>query len=140
MFAIAARSRRRSARAGFTLVELVISAGVLLVVSLAGYSAQVRSNSLLDSSRTRAIAIADLESCMEDLLTSSTVLIPAAFPDGASIPNYEDLHLTNERITPTYPGLTGSNVPDPLQIVLTATWTTSTGHNHSLRLATATAR
>ena len=140
MLAIPARNRRMSARAGFTLVELVMSAGVLLVVSLAGYSAQVRSNSLLDSSRTRAIAIADLESCMEDLLTSSATLIPATFPAGASIPAYEDLHLTNERITPTYPGLTGTNVPDPLQIVLIATWTTSSGHDQSLRLATAKAQ
>ena len=135
------RSRRANSRSGFSLVELVIASGVLLVVSLAGYSAQIRSGSLIDSSQGRAIAMADLETCMEDILAESTGLIPGTFPENTSVAAYNDFHLMNERITPSYPGLTGSGpVPDPLMVVLTATWISGSGHVQTLRLATAKAR
>ncbi len=135
------RQSNATEESGFSLVELVMASAVLLVVSLAGYSAQVRSGSLIDTSQGRASAMADLETCMEDLLAESTVLIPDSFPVGASIPEYEGLHLRDERITPAYPGYTGGgSIPDPLQVVLTATWTSGTGHMQSLRLATAKAR
>lgn len=118
-----------------------MSTGILLVVSLAGYSAQVRSGALIDASQGRAAAMADLQVCMEDLLATPTLTIPETFGEGESIATYEDLHLTNERIVPEYTGYEpGDPVPDPLEIILTATWTDRSGHFQSLRLVTAKAQ
>lgn len=123
------------------MIELVIAAGVLMVATIAGYSAQVRSASLTDSSLGMTVAISDLEACMEELLIESASSIPNQFPAGEPIAVYDGLHLLNQQITPAYPGwIAGSPAPDPLEIVLTAQWTDKTGHVQRLRLVTAKAQ
>jgi hypothetical protein len=65
--------------------------------------------------------------------------IPVAgspFEAGQPIAAFEGLHLKDERIVATYPGYTaGLAVPDPLQIVLTATWTDFRGRPRNMRIA-----
>ena len=128
---------RSSAAAGFSLLELTVAIGVLLVATLAAFSSQVQSFVLIESSRDAAIAMTDLEVCMEEVLTRTADEIPVAFPAGQPIPGFEDLHLDAERIVPSYPGLEeGGAAPDPLQIDLVATWNDRRSRARSMRLTT----
>ncbi len=123
------------------MVELVFASGILLVATIAGYGAQVRSAALIDSSLGRAVAMSDLETCMEEMLVESTSSIPDEFEAGQAIALYNGLHLRNQRIVPEYPGIVaGSPAPDPLEIILTAQWTNKSGQAQSLQLITAKAQ
>ena len=123
------------------MVELVLASGILLVTTVAGYGAQVRSAALVDSSAGRMIAMADLETCMEEMLIESASDIPNEYAGGQPVAFYTGLHLRNQQITPEYPGtVAGSPSPDPLEIVLTAQWTNKSGQVQSLRLMTAKAQ
>lgn len=128
---------RRSAAAGFSLLELTVAIGVLLVATLAAFSSQVQSFALIESSRDAAVAMTDLEVCMERVLTRTADEIPVAFPAGEPIAEFDGLHLDAERIVPTYPGLVeGGPAPDPLQIDLVATWNDRRSRAKSMRLTT----
>lgn len=128
---------RPSAAAGFSLLELTVAIGVLLVSTLAAFSSQVQSFVLIESSRDAAVAMTDLEVCMEDVLARTADEIPAVFPAGEPIPGFEGLHLNAERIVPAYPGLEeGGAAPDPLQIDLVATWTDRRNRAKTMRLTT----
>lgn len=132
-----ARPRGPRARGGFTMLELMVAIGILLVATLAAFGSQVRSFELLGASQDAAVAMTDLEVCMEEVLTRTADAIPDAFPPMESIPAFDDLHLPQQRIVPTYAGLVaGGAVPDPLEIVLTATWNDRRGRPQSLRLTT----
>ena len=127
----------RSAAAGFSLLELTVAIGVLLVATLAAFSSQVQSFALIESSRDAAVAMTDLEVCMEKVLTRTADEIPAAFPEGEPIADFDGLHLDAESIVPTYPGLEeGGPAPDPLQIDLVATWNDRRRRAKSMRLTT----
>ncbi len=120
----------RSRRAGFTLVELMIAIIVLLVAVLATFTSQFRSRELLQTSRETGIAMADLQSAMEQILLRPVDQIPIAgslYEDDQPIAAFTNLHLANEVITADYPGYAGGAVPDPLQIALTITWTDPRG-------------
>lgn len=120
----------RSGRAGFTLVELMISIIVLLVAVLATFTSQLKSRELLQTSRETGIAMADLQSAMEQILLRPVDQIPIAgslYADDQPIAAFTNLHLANEVITADYPGFAGGAVPDPLQISLTITWTDPRG-------------
>lgn len=120
----------RGGRAGFTLVELMISIIVLLVAVLATFTSQLKSRELLQTSRETGIAMADLQSAMEQILLRPVDQIPIAgslYEDDQPIAAFTNLHLANEVITADYPGYAGGTVPDPLQIVLTITWTDPRG-------------
>lgn len=128
---------RPSAAAGFSLLELTVAIGVLLVSTLAAFSSQVQSFVLIESSRDAAVAMTDLEVCMEEVLTRTADEIPVAYPAGEPIPGFEGLHLNAERIVPSYPGLEeGGAAPDPLQIDLVATWNDRRNRAKTMRLTT----
>lgn len=119
------RRRTRRGDAGFTLVELMIAIVVLLVAVLGTFAAQFRSRELLQTSRETAIAMADLQAAMEQVLLRPVDQIPvasSAYADGQPIAAYTDLHLSGQRIVADYPGYAGGAIPDPLPIVLTMTW------------------
>lgn len=77
---------------------------------------------------------------MEELLTQSTDVLPTSYPAGTPVAGFEGLHLPSESIAPSYPGYAGGDVPDPLQIVLTATWSDSRGRPQTLTLGTSKTR
>jgi len=118
-------------RGGFTLVELMIAVVVLLVAVLATFTSQLKSRELLTTSRETGIAMADLQSAMEQILLRPVDQIPIAgslYEDDQPIAAFTNLHLANEVITADYPGYAlGGAVPDPLQISLTITWTDPRG-------------
>lgn len=64
------RSTRR-ARAGFTMLEIVMAMGVLGVALAAHFSGQLMVNRSGASSAESELAVAELASCMEDLLSQS---------------------------------------------------------------------
>lgn len=129
--------RARGRQSGFSMLELVVAIAILLVSTLAAFASQVKSHELMDSSRDSASAMTDLEVCIEELLTRTADEMPVAFPPGDSVPGYDDLHLPAESIVPQYPGfVAGGAVPDPLEIVLTATWNDGRGRPQRATLAT----
>ncbi|MBK9388121.1 MAG: prepilin-type N-terminal cleavage/methylation domain-containing protein [Planctomycetes bacterium] len=137
------RSRRADA-AGFSLVELMIAVTVILFGLLTAYSSELSSLEVVKTSRETNTAMADLQACMESLL----VLPPAEIPNpegpyapGQIVEAFRDLHLENQRIVATYPNLvTGQPVPDPLEIVLTMTWTDRQGRGRELRISSVKTR
>lgn len=126
-----ARGSRRRPSAGFTMVEMIVAISVLLIAVLATSVAQVSALRLQDGAKETNKALADLESAMESILSRQVETIPidgSPYEAGQPIAAYEGLHLRDQRIVPTYPGYTlGATVPDPLTIVLTATWTDRRG-------------
>lgn len=131
----------RARRSGFTMLELMIAIVVLLVGTLAAFATQVQSFKLIDASRDAAVAMTDLEVCLEELLALPADDIPVAFPPDTSIPAFEGLHLEDQRIVPTYPGYTAGNpIPAPLEIVLMSSWTDRGGHPRTADLVTVKSR
>jgi len=120
------RLNRGNPKAGFSLVEVMLALGVLLVAVLGAFSSQVASSNLIRTSRETDLALADLQACMEQALTLTTDDLPipgSLFEDGQPVALYEDLNLEGESVVTTYPGyVVGQTVPDPLEIVLTLTW------------------
>ena len=138
------RRTPRGARAGFTLIELMIAIIVLLVAVMATFTSQLRARELMQTSRETNIAMADLQSAMSRILLRQVDEIPVAgspFQDDTAIAAFDGLHLTDERIVADYPGyVLGGPVPDPLPIVLRASWTDSRGRPRSMVLRSMTTR
>jgi len=139
MHRIRTRQRGRgTGRAGFTMVEVMVAIGVLLVAVVTAFGSQLTSFRLMSSSREDNTAIADLAACMEEVMLETVVTLPVAgsvYAHEASIAAFEGLHLREQRIVATYPGyVAGGPVPDPLTIVLTATWRDSRGLARRLEL------
>lgn len=123
---------------GFTLVEVMVAIGVLLVAVVSAFGSQLTSFRLMTTSREDNTAVSDLAACMEELLLVPIDALPIAssrFADGVSISGYEGLHLRDQRLVATYPGYTaGGAVPDPLEIALTATWRDQRGAARRIEL------
>lgn len=134
----AVRGPDRERRGGFTMVEVMVAIGVLLVAVVTAFASQLTSYRLMASSREDKTAVGDLAACMEELLLRTPDTLPVAgseFEHGAPIAAYERLHLRDQRIVATYPGYTaGGAIPDPLTIVLTTTWRDTRGHARRLEL------
>jgi prepilin-type N-terminal cleavage/methylation domain-containing protein len=126
-------------RSGFTLIE-VMAAIVLLTIVVGGVvGAQIAATNLTRSARDTSIAVSDAQAALEEILIESIDDIPVDFPAGAPIARWNDAHLTQERIIPTYPNMAGF-VPDPLEIRVTLTWTDFAGRARSLTLDTVKVR
>lgn len=127
--------RRAHSRSGFTLIEVTIAVTVLLVAVLSTFLSQISANDLLRQARETNTASADLQATLERVLTRGVEQIPVQFPPGAELATTPSLR--DQSIVASYPGyVAGTAVPDPLTIVLTATWTDHRGGARSLRLST----
>jgi prepilin-type N-terminal cleavage/methylation domain-containing protein len=127
----------RGAAGGFTLLEMMLAISVLLIAVMAAMSTQASSMNLLRTSEETTTAMSDLHVAMEELLVTPQVAnIPVLFPAATPIPAYTNLNLPNESIVPTYPGMGGGPVPDPLEIVLTMTWNDWRGRPRQTSVAT----
>lgn len=134
------RTKRAGTRAGFSLIELMIAVVLLSIGVLSAFFGQVSSLNLLRAARERNTAMSDLESCMEAILSEPLTDIPAEFPAGVSVPEFDGLNLTAQQLVPTYPGFAGGPVPEPLEILLTATWNDWRGRPQTIRLASVRTR
>jgi type II secretory pathway component PulJ len=134
-----ARQARR-ARRGATLIELMLGTTVLVVALLGAVSAAATVDASLKTSRETNQAAADLAQAMEQLLLVQPRQLPIAgseFEADQPIAAFEGLHLPGERIVPNYPNyVAGAQVPDPLQIVVTISWTDHRGRARTMRAAT----
>lgn len=130
--------RRGHGRAGVSMIEMLIAIVVMLVSVGGSYLSQLTSMGLIEQSRDRAQALMDLEACMEQVTLLPSASLPVAgssFEHGVPVVMYEELHLPAQRIVVTYPGFDPTEeVPNPLQVVLTATWEDRMGHSYSQRL------
>lgn len=131
------RIRAAGARSGFSLIEVMIAVLFLAVGVLAAFHGQMTSLNLLRAARERNRAMSDLETCMETILAEPLSEIPTQFPGGTPVAAFDELNLTAEQLVPTYPGFAGGGapVPEPLEIVLTATWNDWRGRPQNVRLA-----
>ena len=125
---------------GFTMLELMVAIGVLLIAILSAFGSQLTSMNLVTLSREMDTAVTDAQACMESILTLPADQIPlatSAYADGQEISGYTNL--SDETLIATYPGFpTGSvdpaDVPDPLEIVLTLSWADHEGRPRSVKL------
>ncbi len=114
---------------------------VLLIATSAAFMSQLISMRMVDQSRDIGVAISDLEAALDQVRTSpiGSLAVPgSAYEHGGNIAQYDDLHLRNQRIVVSYPEyVQGNELPDPLRIVLTATWTNNRGGQRTESLQTA---
>jgi len=133
-----ARATRCSSR-GVTLVELMIAISVLLITVAGAVSSEIASQRLLVTSTETSTAMTDLQACMEKLQLMAIEDIPivgSEFEADQPVEAFEGLHLADQRIVASYPGyVVGQAVPDPLEIVLTLTWSDPQRRGRSLQLA-----
>ena len=139
-----APKRTRNRASGFSLYELLIAVGVLLVGVLVTLQTQATSLDLVRTTRETDTATSDLQAAMEQILLRPLDQIPvagSAYAAGQPITAFNDLHLRNERLVPTYPNYAGgTSVPDPLQIELTLTWNDFKGRARTMRIASTRTR
>ncbi|MHC4376080.1 MAG: type IV pilus modification PilV family protein [Planctomycetota bacterium] len=137
------RTHPRGSSGGFTLLELMFALTIMAVGVMAAFMSQMGSMSLMRTAEEQEIILTDLQTCVEEMLSLNPEDLPLSsseYTDGESIAAYEELHLRDERIVATYPEFTGGDVPDPLVIRLSASWTDFDGHPRSLDLVTAVTR
>lgn len=119
---------RGSASSGFTLVELTVAITVLLVAVLSTGVAQLSAFRLQQGAKETTYAHAALESAMESILSRSLDDIDDRHPAGQPMAGFQAPGIHDLRLVPSYPGWTaGTPPPDPLTIVVTATWTDRRG-------------
>ena len=109
----------------------MIAIVVLLIATSAAFMSQLTSMRMIDQSREISLAMSDLEACMDRVRVSPVDALAVAgstYEHGQSVAQFDDLHLTDQRIVVTYPGyVPGGPLPDPLEVVLNATWTPRRG-------------
>ena len=128
---------------GFTLIELVLAASLLLIGVMAAFSSQLSSMNLSRASRESNTAMTDIQTAMDEVLLQPIDQIPTAgfYPPNQPIAAYTNLNLNGETVTPSYPNYGGVGpVPDPLEIVLSMTWKDWRGRRMAIQLATVKAR
>jgi hypothetical protein len=110
------------------LVELTVAITVLLVAVLSTGVAQLSAFRLQEGAKETTYAHAALESAMESILSRSLDDIDDQHPAGQPMAGFQAPGIHDLRIVPSYPGWTaGTQPPDPLTIVVTATWTDRRG-------------
>jgi prepilin-type N-terminal cleavage/methylation domain-containing protein len=128
------------ARGGFTLLELMIAISIMLIGVAAAFGGQVSTQSVIRQSRETQLALTQLETVAESVIAQVPQDLPEgqAFADGQPVDLPTETSLRNLQVVCTYPDfVAGQPVPNPLEVVITATWTDFEGRARNLALATA---
>ncbi|MEM7311305.1 MAG: prepilin-type N-terminal cleavage/methylation domain-containing protein [Planctomycetota bacterium] len=133
-------SSARGRTSGFTLVEVIAAIALLTIIVGGIVAAQTTAMDLTRSAQETSAATADAEAALEEILVLPIDDIPGEYPSGTAIPRWNNAHLTDQVFTPTYPGLNGLQVPNPLEIRIAVTWRDFRGRNRTLELETVKSR
>ncbi|MFA5411575.1 MAG: hypothetical protein WC321_06965 [Candidatus Omnitrophota bacterium] len=144
------RPVRKKVNQGFTFLELMVTAFIVIVACLALLEVYGHSINLVLQAREIAIATDDLKDVMEALSNTAFSNLPIDFPSGVlSNPAAKigALLLSNEQIQLSYFDLGGNpvvinplNIPDPLLIEVCVSWTSRAGRNYNQVLRTVRTR
>ncbi len=113
------------------MVELMFAIGVFLVAIVAAYASQVTSADLVSTSRETKVAVAELRTAMEELLGEPFDDLAVDYPDGQTIPAYDDRVLEGQRIQVVYP----APGADPLEIQLVMSWNDFRGRPRNMTMS-----
>ena len=113
------------------MVELMFAIGVFLVAIVAAYASQATSAGLVKTSRETKIAVAELRTAMEDVLGEPFDDLPTDFPNGQTVPAYDDRVLPGQRLRVVYP----TPGADPLEIRLVLTWNDFRGRPRTMGMS-----
>jgi len=124
-----------SAKRGFTLVEAMVAAVILLIVGLALLQVLILSLNYSQQAREYTVIADDLRDVFEEIRSVSFANLPVLYPHNSSIPAavVGGFQLENEAITISYPAGTGA---DPLEIQVTVTWKSKRGTTRSYTMKT----
>mgnify|MGYP001497805339 CR=1 FL=1 len=128
---------RASRRRGHSLVELLLSASVLVIAVVGAFSTQLAGKRLMQESRDTALATSILCSNLEALLarpkTDFTSGVGGLAP-GAPVEPLAGHALQDQTLILETPGWApGDPVPDVLDISLRLNWTASSGRARTMR-------
>lgn len=130
----------RRSRGGFTLLELMIAITVMLIGVAAAFGGQVGTQSVIRQSRETQLALTQLEAVGEAVIAQVPQQLPESpdYGDGLVIDLPTEVPLRNLQLVCTYPDfVAGQEVPNPLEVLIAATWTDFEGRQRVLTLATA---
>lgn len=133
----------RAGRGGFTALELMFAMTVMTIGLVAAFGGQLGTQQVIRQSKETQLVLTRLETVMERALAQQPENLPthADLGHGQVVPLDDDLGLRDLQIVPLYTGyVAGQTPPDPLHIVLEASWTDFEGRQRELSLATAVTR
>lgn len=122
-----ARPRRSAPQAGFTLIEVMAAATVLVLGVVGAASSIINSLQCARDARDAELAAHDLAGAVELLWGWSYDQVQSAYPDMQPIARYAGLHLANEQVFVHYPVPNG----DPLEMQVTITYSDLNGRTVS---------
>jgi hypothetical protein len=117
-------SRRRGARAGFSMLELVCACSVLLIATVAAAQAQLSANALIEDARQTQLALGVLEEALEQVHQYEVPELlggGAPFEAGEAIP-VSLVPLRAQRVWFETPGFAGGVAPTTLEVQVTVEW------------------
>jgi hypothetical protein len=121
------KGKQRKGEKGFTIVELIIGAMIMLMVSVAIWNIYMVSINYMTRAREVRIATDDMQDVMEKLHSVPFSGLAAYFPHDINVPEgiVGGFTLTNESIVVRYPAGTNN---DPLAIEVEIDWTDINGN------------
>ncbi|MFT3830835.1 MAG: prepilin-type N-terminal cleavage/methylation domain-containing protein [Opitutaceae bacterium] len=128
---------RLTSRRGFTLIEVMMAAFVMVVMFLSALSALQQGFKLLDTARNTTLAGQIIQSEMEDLRLKSWTMMPASGPIDLATSIAEGLSSTERAAlasrftaTRTITGVTGRE-SDFRRVVIDVAWNDASGRRHN---------
>lgn len=109
--------------AGLSLVEIMLALTVLTVVIVTLFGAFLSGHTLSRVNKDKHRALMDTTALMEQMAMIPIGNLGATFPDSTDIPEFNDLHVPDQRVQVQY----ANNNPDarPLEFQVVSTWTTA---------------
>lgn len=133
---------RRPRRRGFAGLELLAATTLIVLLGLALYRSVTATRDIRRSYAETRVVMTDLQTVMRRVRRRPVAQLPvpgSPFAHGRPIEGFA--HLEQQTVVATYPDyVSGAPIPDPLEIVLTATWQGADEHSRTLQLATVMVR
>jgi Tfp pilus assembly protein PilV len=109
--------------AGLTLVEIMLALTVLTVVIVMLFGTFLSGHMLSRANKDKHRALMDTTALMEQMAMIPIGDLANTFPDATDIPEFNDLHIPNQRVQVVYAN--GNPAARPLQFQVVSTWTTA---------------